>query len=531
MFPAFRPTPSSIPAAFAGTTDSGHANADRIVISKRRAGPFLFLALALVFRVGAQDPGGGAKSPGAIEAGLFCDLFTLFELTNRPAVPAGYTPTGEDLSAFVDRPAFLSAGFFIRRGWLQATMMIDLHQDIGAWLMGGAWSNLPKAADSWTLMWGNNYPQVGYAEAQGEGWQVSAGRRRIGLGPGSYGLAVSADNPWYDHALARVEAPVGTSAYAGRLGYSFTALGVQRWWGLSKKNVFIHRVTWRTKRFSLALGELNLVVGDSLDLQDIGPFLVYHHLFNSNSNVMFEVEAEARPIDPVRLYGEFVLDDVQIPGEGSGSNPNAMGFMAGAEWSILKNARALRPAFFRADHEVRLAAPPLALSGDDTGGDEPGGLRLRAESYLTSTYLYRRGASSLYETWTTRYFFQTSTSLGFPLVEPFFSSPLGPDTWLNRLELAWDRGGFEAAAAVEYRILGAESEQLYFAYPYAENWLGPQDPVTRRLDFVLKALYAPNDRLVLTGGASLSFRESETRMSIQAGLGYRFGIGAARARR
>ncbi len=507
----------------------------------------VFVLFVLLF-ISSLAGGVQAASPNpTLEAGLFCDIFTLAELSNRPAVAAGYTYTGEDLAEFAERPAFLSAGFYVRRGWLKATMMVDLHQDIGAWLSGGAWSNLPKAADSWSVMWGNNYPQVGYAEASQEGWLVSAGRRRIGMGPGSYGLAISAGNPWYDHVLASFEAPLGKTSRspgaaattvtgaagngaAAMVGYSFAALGVQRWWGTLKKTAFIHRAWLRTKRFSIALGELNLVVGDSIDLQDIGPFLIYHHLFNSNSNVMLQLEVQARPIDALRLYGEYVLDDFQIPTEPSESNPNAMGFMAGAEWTILKDAVSPRRAYFRADHGVRLDARPLGISGQEPGGasaaDDSGGLRLKAESYLASTYLYRRGGSSPNEVWTTRYMVQSSTSLGSQVVEPFFAAPIGPDTWLNRVELVWDSDRLETAFAAEYRILGAESGRKDYAYPYAASWIGPQDPVTRRLDFVLKALYAPDERLVLTGSASLSFRESETRMSLQAGVGYRFGVGA-----
>jgi hypothetical protein len=500
---------------------------------------WIVFALSVLFIFQAvPGPAQEVSAKPSLEAGLFCDIFTLAELSNRPAVAAGYLYTGEDFAEFAERPAFLSAGFYIRRGWLKATMMVDLHQDIGAWLSGGAWSNLPKAADSWSLMWGNNYPQVGYAEASQDCWLVSAGRRRIGMGPGSYGLAFSSGNPWYDHVLASFEAPIGKQKLqsgsvppaAAIVGYSFATLGVQRYWGTLKKNLFIHRAWLRTKRFSIALGELNLVVGDSVDLQDIGPFLIYHHLFNSNSNVMLQIEVQARPVDALRLYGECVLDDFRIPTEPPESNPNAMGFMAGAEWTILKDAESPRRAYFRADHGIRLDARPLGISGQESGGasgaDDSGGLRLKAESYLASTYLYRRSASSPNESWTTRYMVQSSTSLGSQVVEPFFAAPIGPDTWLNRLELVWDSGRLETAFAAEYRILGADSGKKDYAFPYAASWIGPQDPVTRRLDFVLKALYAPDERLVLTGGASISFRESETRMSLQVGAGYRFGIGA-----
>ena len=485
--------------------------------AKRFPVAIFILVLGLVFGPGAVAQAG---AQAANSAGLFCDLFTLFGASSRPGIGPGYALTGEDISAFAERPAVLSAGFFLKRGWFEASMALDLHQDIGAWLMGGSWSNLPKAPDSWSLMWGNNYPQVGYAQASGDSWLVSAGRRRIGVGPGTYGLGTSSENPWYDHVLARVEAPVGS----GTIGYSFTTFGAQRFGDIKKKNLFLHRAYWRSRYLSIAFGEFNLLVGDSIDLQDIGPFLVYHHLFNSNSNVMLELEIQARPAEALRLYGEFVLDDFQIPGEGSESNPNAMGFMGGLEWRILSGARSARPAFFRADHGLRLDAAPLELRT----GDSSGGLRLKAETWLASTYLYRRSLASIAESWTGRYFFHSSTALGYQVVEPFFASPLGPDTWLNRLELSWNEGKVESLIAVEYRVQGAESERRDYSPPYSSYWLGPQEPVSRRLDFVLGVMYAPSDRIILTGKAALSFREAETRMSIDAGFGYRFGVGAIR---
>lgn len=531
----------------------------------------LVAILAAGFIVSASlyaDPGPGSK-PGSVpepnpglapaprvlrSAGLFFDIFPLVELSNRESYSLrDRKMTAEELAAFADRPAFLSTGFSLRTGGLSAVMAVELHQDPGAYLGGGAWSNLIVAPDSPSLMFGSSYPNTGYIELSSPDWLVSAGRRRIGLGAGTHSLTVSPDNPHYDHALGSIGLPLR----AGKVGYSFVALNVQRTKtitaaeitipGLSQKNLFIHRFSWTARRFSVAVNELNLVVGDSVDFTDIGPFLIYHHLYKENSNVMIDLELAARPVDSIRLYGEALLDDFQTKVEGSTSNPTAMGFMAGAEWKISGATRVTRPALLRRDTLLRLGAglpssgrpdsPGLEVSGgcatgrSDTAsaGEIPdGGLFIKAESWLASTYLYRRRASRANEAYTTRYFLQTMTASEeyWPLVTPFFSDPVGPDTWLGRVELSWAQGRLESSLSAEYRISGSQSTMTTYAEPpYLPDWLGPQEPVTRRFDLKLSATWSPNAQTVLIGGATVSFQSERTGYSVFAGLGWRIGAG------
>ncbi len=487
----------------------------------------------------------------AVGAGLFFDVFPLFELSNRDSFSLkDRSMTAEELAAFADRPAFLSAGFAMRRKGLSAVMAVELHQDVGAYLGNGGWSNLILAPDSPAIMFGSNYPNVGYIELRSADWLVSAGRRRIGLGAGTYSLTVSPQNPHYDHAIGAIDLPLGS----GKVGYAFVALNVQRTKtittatttipGLDQKNLFIHRFSWSGRRFSVAVNEFNLIVGDSVDFSDVGPFLIYHHLYKENSNVMINLELAARPADSLRIYGEALLDDFQTTAEGSTSNPTAMGFMAGTEWKILDARRIARPALLRGDHTLRLgqnlpAAGVKAASPGATGpGEEPfarkegaersGGLFLKGESYLASTYLYRRRASKVNEAFTTRYFLQTMTASEeyWPLVTPFFSDPVGPDTWLNRIELSWAAGRLESSLSAEYRIIGSQAGQTtYGEPPYLQDWLGPQAPVSHRFDLRLTASYSPNARTILLGSASLSFRDSGTKYALSAGVGYRIGAG------
>jgi hypothetical protein len=344
---------------------------------------------------------------------------------------------------------------------------------------------------------------------------------------------MSAENPWSDHILAAVEVPAGAS----RIGYSFAAFGVQRWWGIPKKTVFSHRIFFRGKRFSLTVGERNLVVGDSIDLQDIGPLLVYHHLFNSASNVALDIEVQALPLDTLRLYGQFVMDDFRLPMEDINSNPTAMGFLAGMDLAILPGKRTARPALFREDHRLNFSAMPTGMATeprepgralDIPSFAEPplrGGLSLKVELCATSTYLYRRGSGSPYEAWTGRYAIQTTTSIPYGLAEPFLSGSVTPDTWIARAALRHAMGPFEAEFVADFRLLGAGSSLTTYEPPYAASWFGPQDPVTRKLDLGLNFRWSATSNLILFCQGAAAFSGTQTGLSFYLGAGWRLGPG------
>lgn len=480
----------------------------------------------------ANIPADTAATSGS--TGFFVDFAPLAGIDTRPARKPGDGATGADLFRFSGRPAFASLGFAIRAGGFAATTALDLHQDFGAFLLGESWSNLPKAPDAWGLMWGNTYPQVGYATYSHEFLYVSAGRRRLGFGPGEGSVSLSALNPWSDHLVASVGAPAG----AGKVGYSFAAAGVQRWYDMEKKTVFSHRFSWTGRRIAFAIGELNLVTGDSIDLQDIGPFLVYHHLFNSNSNVMLDLELEAAPVDGMRLYGQFVMDDLRLPNEPLESNPTAMGFLGGLEFSFARafpgafagggssggsgghSGIPLRPAFFREDHALRLRAIPEAAKPSSGGG-----LSLAVEVAAASKYLYRRIASSPQQAWTGRYFVQSSTAIGWPLIEPFLAGSMAPDTRLATLSMNYAAQRFESRLSASYRLSGPGSTTSTYAPPYDEDWFGLGSPVVHTVDLTARVRWAATSRILLSGDLSCSITDGVPVFSSFIGLSWRLGSG------
>ncbi|MCY0495696.1 hypothetical protein OVV82_26530, partial [Klebsiella pneumoniae] len=81
----------------------------------------------------------------------------------------------------------------------------------------------------------------------------------------------------------------------------------------------------------ISFGEQNLIYGVYPDLQDLGPFLIYHHTYQDRSNVTATLAGEFRIRESV-LYGEFTLDDFRLKSEGPFSNPTAFGWLAGVSY-------------------------------------------------------------------------------------------------------------------------------------------------------------------------------------------------------
>ena len=401
-------------------------------------------------------------------AGLWVDVAPLVECTNRPASSPGDAISPDDLAWFFARPALLTTGFQIQVGQFSAVMALELQQDVGELLLGGAETNLLVTHDWSNVCLSNNYPSVGFLEGKGKGWYFSLGRRAISIGSGEYSLILSGENPWYDHVLAELSAPLAT----GSLTYDFLAVNVQNR-ANDGKYFFTHSVRAAFPRWSTGISEYNLVTGRSLDFQDIGPFLVYHHLFASGSNVMAQVDFSIQPNDEFRLFGEVLMDDFRLGTEATSSNPNAFGFHAGLEWAILPEERSSGPSgasdrqrFFRKDYTVRLGQKQVE-------GKLVGSL----EWYWASTYLFRRNASLPNEAYFTRYFLQ-SQNFGWSIVEPWFAYPLGPDRMMLSGTLRYQEKKLVSRFKATFVVSGAESGEQTYASPYARNWLGPQKPLT-----------------------------------------------------
>ncbi|HWR12388.1 MAG TPA: hypothetical protein VN445_11230 [Rectinemataceae bacterium] len=475
-------------------------------------GGFLAMLAGGGLTCAAQDASATSQTRGAgiFAAGLWADAAPLLELTNQAAEIDGYTPDSDDLARYFARPSVLSGGFSLAAGPFRAAMVLEFQQDFGEMLKGGALTNFLLSRDGSSFMFSNNYPNVGFIEGSGGWWRLSLGRRAINIGRGLASLSVSGENPRYDHLTAGLSAPLG----GGSLGYDFLAISVPRTSTVDGKSLFFHRVGLDFSRFSLGFAEYNLVTGVALDFQDIGPFLVYHHLFADGSNVMLHLDGEWRPVSFLRFYGEALMDDFQLSGESSGSNPNAFGFSAGLQWKIADGVRMERPRYFREDYRLEMVGKSL-----------DGGLVATLDAYWASTYLYRRSDTAPNQAYSTLYFMQ-SDSL-WAEVPSWFAYPLGPDRILIRGDLKYSLAGLSVSGKGTLAILGDQSgESTYTLGSTSGDWLGPQAPVTLGWDASLRAEIVLGKRSLGTASAAFSKMGTDSPIfSMTFGYVHRFGYG------
>lgn len=470
----------------------------------------LCLAGAIALAAGAQE-----KAP-ATEAGFFFNLFPMFEYTNRAVVSTGSDISDQAFGAYYETPTFGSGGFYLKKGPITAIGIMEFQQDIWSKQYKHSFINLPDSETGWTpdiIGLGTLYPNVGYVDYDADGIRLSLGRRKISDGPGTYGLGISAGNPFYDHVAASLAIPIG----AGKLGYDYAAIGMQRWgWSSTNpKYYFFHRASWTGKRFTIGINEYSLVVDATPDFQDWGPFLFYHNLFNSNQNVMAGFDFAWTPADAFALYGQFILDDFMLSTE-VGANPTAIGMTLGADLRLLPGSPARGAKFYDSDYTYRVGA----LKGAE------GGLSLRAEGYLMSRYLYRRQDGKPNEAFTAQYEVMSNWSEGYVDARPFLATPLSPDTALARLALTWDDQPVKATFAFEYRLVGSESGTKTYNYSTVDyaNWLWPSSPTTQ-LGFALDGKYRLGGSSMATAGVGLLLEDGGAEVTLNAGFAHQFAAG------
>ena len=105
---------------------------------------------------------------------------------------------------------------------------------------------------------------------------------------------------------------------------------------LAKRYMSGHRLNYQyNDHLEIGLAEWVLYGGDAqeLDWKYANPFTFYYALqYNAKAddNVMFAVDAAIRPVDGLRLYGEWIIDDIQyVPGA---QDPHAVAWLMGLTW-------------------------------------------------------------------------------------------------------------------------------------------------------------------------------------------------------
>lgn len=176
--------------------------------------------------------------------------------------------------------------------------------------------------------------------------------------------------------------------------------------------------------FALVLPRVRLFTVRLL-LFNVNPAMFWHNTYEVGLNVTlgFDVEALVGAKKNVRVYGEFLLDDVKTAVEEDG-NPHAFGLSLGVEWHLFDNEEIYLGANFDYDRNtVRERRATFTQSG----------LRLGFQAIWATPYLYSRADDDPLGKLT----FHNQLQLGvghWSVLENYIGFTYGPDTILLELQ-------------------------------------------------------------------------------------------------
>lgn len=149
-------------------------------------------------------------------------------------------------------------------------------------------------------------------------------------------VGISDNSPPFDQI--RLTAMLGkrfkATAFTTQLDSTWYDDGEKRY--LAKRYMSGHRLDYQyNDRVEIGVAEWILYGGDAqtLEWKYANPFTFYYALqYNAKAddNVMFALDAAIRPVDGLRLYGEWVIDDIQY--ESDSNDPHAVAWLLGLTW-------------------------------------------------------------------------------------------------------------------------------------------------------------------------------------------------------
>jgi len=445
--------------------------------------------------------------------------FVLYDST----LPADVAmPSAELYVDYYKTPALLNFGWEMTNKNVDIAIRFDFRYDFWAYITSNAHTNIPFVENGANPILDFNYPTVGYASWGNDKALASFGRRQLKWGPGTYDIALSDAAPYFDNLWAQYKA----KASYGTWWANFVAISMDRaaanggnYYYLyesapslnaaEQKTVLAHRIGFENDFLRVGFGELNVVYGVTPDLQDIGPFLIYHHLYqDANSNVLMTLSAETK-VGPVRAFGEFVMDDLTLGFENSTDKPTSMGWFLGAEIGLFGKETYVSERIAEADYALKEATFA-----------EPRGLTLGFEHYRTTTYLYNRSEDAGKFTVPDHRFTMGNGYVDDPAAY-FIGFLYGPNTSLDMLTLRHESKN--AKASLFLKRLRQGSYGILDDYISGSNtldWYALTEPIAQTWIVEFAGDYSFSERLRIETQASAAFGD-EPGIRLGAGVSWR----------
>ena len=200
-----------------------------------------------------------------------------------------------------------------------------------------------------------NFPFRAFGSIGGSWWNISIGRDKMSWGPGETGNFIIGDQFPY-HNSVRVtfftdafKYTFSMSAFIHPENYMYYDETQNKWWyspAYFQNNpreglrMFIsHRLEWRIfNKINMALTEAIMYQNDNggFDPLVLSPTAIFHNFYiRGNANSLLSLEIDWAVAKHWNLYGQVVLDQLQMVGEYSSapSEPSALGYMVGTKYS------------------------------------------------------------------------------------------------------------------------------------------------------------------------------------------------------
>lgn len=177
----------------------------------------------------------------------------------------------------------------------------------------------------------------GYLRVNSKHLDVLVGREWIFWGASPHKtVGISDNSPPFDQIrlTSKLGKRLKATAFTAQLDSTWYDDGEKRY--LAKRYISGHRLDYQfSDRLEIGIAEWILYGGDAqtLEWKYANPITFYYALqYNAKAddNVMFAFDAAFRPTNGLRLYGEWMIDDIQyVPGA---NDPHAVAWLLGATW-------------------------------------------------------------------------------------------------------------------------------------------------------------------------------------------------------
>jgi len=178
-----------------------------------------------------------------------------------------------------------------------------------------------------------NFPKQAYLYYAGDNFYTSVGRYKLSWDDAKYPVHISPTTT-LDNLTFAIRFPEVNYTFHALPTYPLLApeeYNIQKSYSAQhtagmyfyepSKYIFAHRLDFYGNigsdfKTRIGLSELNIVGGKFPDLIDLSPVLIYHNTYGEGfSNVTGGLDFSVSYRDIFKLYGEFVLDDLQGPTE------------------------------------------------------------------------------------------------------------------------------------------------------------------------------------------------------------------------